>query len=155
MTFKPLLVAGLLLSLASCTIPTVPPVYRLLPVEDASTRRLDELARIDALSPEQRRRETAQLEEQRRLDPAQRFQLAALLEREDTVESLERSLKLLGALPDGDARSAAVSDMLKRSLRARLDARQLTARNQELQNKLEQIKTLEKSLQQRAVPLEP
>ena len=155
MTFKPLLVAALLFTLASCTIPTAPPVYRLLPADDASTRRLDELARIASLSPEQRRRETAQLDEQRRLEPSQRFQLAALLEREDTVDAMERSLKLLTGLNDGNSRTEAVSEMMKRSLRARLDARQLAARNQELQNKLEQIKTLEKSLQQRAAPLDP
>jgi hypothetical protein len=39
---------------------------------------------------------------------------------------------------------------MKRSLRARLELRQQSARNAELQDKLEQIKALEKSLQQRS-----
>jgi hypothetical protein len=43
---------------------------------------------------------------------------------------------------------------MKRSLRARIELRQQSARAQELQDKLDQIKTLEKSLQQRT-PAKP
>ena len=53
---------------------------------------INELARVSALSAEQRRRELADLEGTR-LDDTRRFQLAALLERDDSVEALERSLK--------------------------------------------------------------
>lgn len=155
MTLRIILVAALSGSLAACAIPPQSPVYRLLPSDDTAAVRLDELARIAELSPEQRRRETNELDATRRLSSARRFQLAALLEREDDVESLERSLKLLGALNDRDARSDALLDLMKRSLRTRIDARQQAARNQELQNKLEQIKALEKSLQQRATPTAP
>jgi hypothetical protein len=38
---------------------------------------------------------------------------------------------------------------MKRSLKARIELKQQTARAQELQDKLDQIKALEKSLQQR------
>jgi hypothetical protein len=104
---------------------------------------------VAALSPEQRRRELAGLDGERRLDDARRFQLAALLEREDSVDSLERSLKSLGTLTDLDARTQALVELMKRSLKARIELRQQTARAQELQDKLDQIKALEKSLQQR------
>ena len=152
MMLKPLIAAALLLSLAGCAIPPENPAFRFPPGESEAALRLDELARVAALSPEQRRREVAELDAMRRLNPARRFQLAALLEREDSVESLERSLKSLGALAESDARTQALLDQMKRSLKARIELKQQTARNQELQDKLEQIKALEKSLQQRTAP---
>lgn len=113
---------------------------------------LAELARVTALSAEQRRRELAELDS-RRPDDARRFQLALLLEREDTVETLERSLKTLTALDAPDNRAQALIELLKRALRTRIELKQQTARTVELQDKLEQIKALEKSLQQRSAPL--
>jgi hypothetical protein len=113
---------------------------------------LNELARVASLSAEQRRRELAALEAERRLDDARRFQLAALLERDDSVEALERSLKTLGTMTSVDVRAQPLIDLMKRSLKARIELRQQSARAQELQDKLDQIKALEKSLQQRNAP---
>jgi len=104
------------------------------------------------LSAEQRRREVAELEGMRRLGQAKRFQLAALLEREDNVEALERSLRNLNAMSDVDTGARPLLDLMKKSLKARIELKQLTAHAQELEDKLEQIKVLEKSLQQRNGP---
>ncbi|MGB9129255.1 MAG: hypothetical protein WCB97_06375, partial [Thiobacillus sp.] len=95
------------------------------------------------------RRELAGLEGERRLDDARRFQLAALLEREDSADALEHSLKILNSLAEPDARTRALLDQMKKSLKARIELRQQTVRAQELQDKLDQIKALEKTLQQR------
>ena len=149
MMFRPVLLALLLLTLGACT--ALPLEYQafLNPEDGAAPALLGELARVDGLTPEQRRRELAELEGMRRLDAARRFQLAALLEREDSPESLERSLKILNTLTEPDARTEALLTLMKASLRSRIELKQQTARAQELQGKLEQIKALEKSLQQR------
>jgi hypothetical protein len=154
MTLKPVLLAGLLLTLNACVAPPAPerPAVRTSQTVPGGTALLGELARVAALPAEQRRRELAELEGERRLDDARRFQLAALLEREDGVEALERSLKILGAFTETDPRAQTLLDLMKRSLKARIELRQQTARAQELQDKLEQIKALEKSLQQRTIP---
>jgi hypothetical protein len=152
MTPKSGLLAGLLLTLSACALPpesSAPPARQTVP---AALGFLNELARVSALSGEQRRRELADLEGSR-LDDIRRFQLAALLERDDSVEALERSLKGLAAIGDLDARSQALVDLMKRALRARIENKQLTAGNAELQDKIEQIKALEKSLQQRNEPI--
>lgn len=151
MTLKSSLVAGLLLTLGACALPIEYPAI-LGTGEAGAPALLSELARVDALTPDQRRRELAELEGVRRLDAARRFQLAALLERDDSTESLERSLKILNTLAEPDARTRALLDQMKTSLKARIELRQQTARTQELQDKLEQIKALEKSLQQRNAP---
>lgn len=148
MTLKSFLLAGLLLTLTACALPPEYPSF-LAQDESGAPALLGELSRVGSLSPEQRRRELAELEGLRHLNSARRFQLAALLEREDTVEAFERSLKLLNAMPEGDARTQALLDLMKRSLRTRLELKQQVTRTQELQGKLEQIKALEKSLQQR------
>ncbi|MHB1185964.1 hypothetical protein [Thiobacillus sp.] len=148
MTFKSVFLAGLLLTLNACALPPEYPAL-LNPGETSAPALLGELARVSTLSAEQRRRELAGLESARRLDDARRFQLAALLEREDSVDALERSLKILGALTDQDARTQVLIDLMKKSLKARIELKQQTARAQELQDKLDQIKALEKSLQQR------
>lgn len=164
-----LLASLLLLTLGACAlppperaerVPKVECVERAAPrapqpqpqAESAAAGLLGELARVSALSAEQRRREFAELDGTR-LDDARRFQLAALLERDDNIEALERSLKNLIAIGEVDSRSQSLLDLMKKSLRARIESRQLTARNAELQDKLEQIKALEKSLQQRNAPL--
>ena len=153
MTFKSVFVksvflAGLLLS--ACATPLEPPALRTGQTESDAPALLRELGRVTALSAEQRRRELASLlDSERRLDDARRFQLAALLEREDSVDALERSLKILGGLTDFDARAQPLIELMKRSLRARIELRQQTTRAQELQDKLDQTKALEKSLQQR------
>jgi hypothetical protein len=151
MTLKSGLLAGLLLTLGACALPPEWPVPHTHPTEPAAPALTAELARVSALSAEQRRRELADLENAR-LNDARRFQLAALLERDDSVEALERSLKTLGAIGDLDARAQSLVDLMKRSLKARIENRQLAARNAELQDRLEQIKALEKSLQQRNMP---
>lgn len=153
MTLQSGLLAGLLLTtLSACTLPPEGPAHRPRPAEVAPSTLIGELARVSALSAEQRRRELAELENAR-LNDARRFQLAALLERDDSIEALERSLKTLAAIGDDDARSQSLIELMKKSLKARIENKQLAARNAELQDKLEQIKALEKSLQQRNAPL--
>ncbi|MHB1084681.1 MAG: hypothetical protein ACYCZA_07560 [Thiobacillus sp.] len=152
MTLQSALLAGLLLTLSACTLLPEWSAPRARQNEPAVPGLISELARVSALSAEQRQRTLADLEGTR-LDDMRRFQLAALLEREDSVEALERSLKTLSAMGDQDARSQSLIDLMKRSIRARIENRQLTARNTELQDKLEQIKALEKSLQQRNAPI--
>ncbi|OZA14438.1 MAG: hypothetical protein B7X94_00955 [Hydrogenophilales bacterium 17-62-8] len=152
MTFNSVLLAVLLLGLGACSV--LPPSERLAPrsspVAPAMPTLLSDLARVANLSPEQRRRELATLDNGRRLDDAKRFQLAALLEREDSAEAYERGLKALAAMEETDSRTQALADLLKRTLKARLELKQQTARADELQGKLDQIKALEKSLQQRS-----
>ena len=152
MTLQSGLLAGLLLTLSACTLVPAGSAPRAHPTEPAASGLISELARVSALSAEQRQRTLADLEGTR-LDDLRRFQLAALLERDDSVEALERSLKTLSAMGDLDARSQSLVDLMKRSLKARIENKQLTAHNAELQDKLEQIKALEKSLQQRNAPL--
>ncbi len=155
MTVKSLLLAVLtLMPLAAC-ISVPPPSLPPLPVVQSPVggpALLGEVSRVSALSPEQRRREVGVLESEHRLDDAKRFQLAALLEREDNPEALEHSLKILAAMDLADPRAQSLLELMKKSLRARIELRQQTARAQELQDKLDQIKALEKSLQQRSTP---
>lgn len=148
MTLKSLFIAGLILTLGACATPIEYPAV-LSPGEAGAPALLAQLSRVDGLTAEQRRRELAGLENLRRLDAAKRFQMAALLEREDNVDAWERSLKILNTLTEPDARTQALLDLMKKSLKARIDLKQQTARAQELQDKLDQIKALEKSLQQR------
>ena len=150
MTIKSVFLAGLLLTLGACATPLELPALRTAPHELDPAGLASELARVATLSSEQRSRELAGLESERRLDDVRRFQLAALLEREDSAEAHERSLKALGALGDLDARTQALVELMKKSLRARIELRQQLLRAQELQDKLDQIKALEKSLQQRS-----
>ncbi|MHB1051861.1 MAG: hypothetical protein ACYCZT_02155 [Thiobacillus sp.] len=152
MTLQSGLLAGLLLMLSACALPPESPTPRVRPAEPATFSLLSELARVSALSGEQRRRELAELDGAR-MNDSRRFQLAALLERDDSVEALERGLKTLAAMNEEDARSQALIDLMKKSLKARIETKQLTMRNAELQDKLDQIKALEKSLQQRNAPL--
>ena len=159
MTFKSTFLAGLLLTLGACAaVPERPTATAAIPAPTAAqptrlsaTALLSELTRVASLSPEQRRHELAGLEGER-LDDARRFQLAALLEREDSVEALERSLKTLGAITDLHPRAQPLTELMRKSLKARIELKQQTARTQELQDKLDQIKALEKSLQQRNIP---
>lgn len=155
MIFKSVLLAGLVLTLSACVPLPAPgqataPSLRVFGL--GAPTLLNELARVATLSPEQRRRELAALDNERRLDDAKRFQLAALLEREDNVDALERSLKNLAAIGDVDSRAQTLLDLMKKSLTARIELKQQTARAQELQDKLDQIKALEKTLQQRSTP---
>lgn len=153
MTVKSLLLAGCLLTLGACAHLPDTPALRALQPEFGGSAMLGELSRVGNLSPEQRRRELAALEGNR-LDDARRFLLAALLEREDSTEALERGLRTLNAIDAPDARAQALLDVMKRSLRTRIELRQQSAKSQELQDRLDQIKSLEKSLQQRA-PAKP
>lgn len=124
----------------------------VLPVTLLSERYLTELTRAQLLSLEQCRREVADLNAGRRLDSGERFRLAALLARDDHGD-WERAIKALDGLAgDPDPRAQALVDTLKKSLRARHDLRQQTSRVTELQARIEQIKALEKDLQQRNEP---
>ncbi len=152
MTLKPILLAGLALTLSACGNVPDHAALRSMQPESSAVTMLNELARVATLTPEQRKRELAVLENGGRMDNMRRFQMAALLEREDSVEALERSLKNLNALGEIDERAQPLVDQMKKSLRARIDLRHQTARAQELQEKLDQIKALEKSLQQRGAP---
>ena len=154
MTIKSVLLAALMLGLGACSVlpPPERPASRIPSSEPGMSVLLSELARVATLSPEQRRRELAALDNGRRLDDVRRFQLAALLEREDSTDAFERGLKTLAAMEEADSRTQALVELLKRSLKARIELKQQTARADELQDKLEQIKALEKSLQQRSTP---
>jgi hypothetical protein len=151
MTLKPILLAGLLLTLGACVSPADYPAPRSAQIGSDAAMMLNELARVSSLSPEQRRRELAALEGGR-IDDARRFQAAALLDREDSVEALERGLKNLNALSGVDERAQPLVEQMKKSFKARIELKVQTARAQELQDKLDQIKALEKSLQQRTAP---
>ncbi len=151
MTLKPLLFAGLLLTLGACAHVQEHPALRSVQIGSDAAMMLNELARVAALSPEQRRRELAALEGGR-IDDVRRFQAAALLDREDSVEALERGLKNLNALSGIDERAQPLVEQMKKSFKARIELKVQVARAQELQDKLEQIKALEKSLQQRSTP---
>lgn len=141
-----------MLMLGACAAPPERPAFPAPQTGLGASALLSELTRVAALSPDQRRRELAGLEGERRLDDARRFQLAALLEREDSVEALERGLKSLGAIDEIDSRARPLLELMKKSLKARIELKQQTAHLQELQDKLDQIKVLEKSLQQRNTP---
>ena len=151
MKLKSILLPGLLLMLTACANTADYPALRNLQVGSDASIMLNELARAAELSPEQRRRELSALENTR-VDDMRRFQAAALLDREDSTEALERSLKNLNALTNIDTRAQPLVEQMKKSLKARIELKQQTARAQELQDKLEQIKALEKTLQQRAAP---
>jgi hypothetical protein len=113
---------------------------------------LSELEKIHGWSGEQSRRELAELNIDKRLDKIQRFRLAALLSRDDHGD-WERGLKALeGLSEESDPRTHALVDLLRKLLRTRLDLRQQTARVGELQQRIQQIKALEKDLQQRSEP---
>jgi len=152
MTLKSVLLAAFMLMLGACAAPPERPTLPAPQTGLGASALLSELTRVAALSPDQRRRELAGLEGERRLDDARRFQLAALLEREDSVETLERSLKSLAAIDEIDSRARPLLELMKKSLKARIELKQQTAHLQELQDKLDQIKVLEKSLQQRNTP---
>lgn len=152
MTLKPILLAGLLLTLGACANTADYPVLRSVHISPDSAMMLNELARVAALSPEQRKRELTALENERRIDDRLRFQAAALLDREDNVEAYERALKNLNAMSGLDAQSQPLLEQMKKSFKTRIELKQQTARAQELQDKLDQIKALEKTLQQRTTP---
>lgn len=158
MMLKSVFLVPVLVILGGCAAapPAVPQTPCAVQVEPSETVLLSELARVASLTPERRHQELLELEAERRLSDAKRFQMAALLEREDSVEALERSLKSLGAIAVVEPSAQPLIELMKKSLRARIGLRQQTARTQELQDKLEQIKALEKSLQQRdALPKSP
>lgn len=131
--------------------PVSPPVVQ--PVILAADRYLIELGNVQALNTDQIRREVAMLNVEKRLDNTQRFRLAALLARDEHGD-WERAIKALDGLGDDpDPRAQALVAILKKSLRARVELRQQTARVVELLERIQQIKALEKNLQQRIEPL--
>ena len=111
-------------------------------------RYLMELSEVQAMSAEQSRRELNELNTAKRLDKIKRFRLAAVLTREEHGD-WERALKMLEGLTNDDPRSQALTDLLRKSLRTQIELRQQDARVIELQQRIEQIKTLEKDLHQR------
>lgn len=155
MILKPALVVVLSLCLNACVLPPQRAAADAAVGDPAALRAstfADVLARVAVLSPEQRRRQLADLDGERRPDPALQLLRAALLERQDEVEALERSHKILAAITPTDDATRALVDLMKRTLKARIDLAQQTQRAQALQDKLDQLKTLEKSLQQRNAP---
>jgi hypothetical protein len=111
---------------------------------------LDVLASLPAgQTAEHQRAEIARLDSERSSSVTARFKLALLLGRADEPAEIERGLKILSAL-EGDGKAAqALIDLAAGKLRARLDAQRQHARASALQQRIEQIKALEKSLQQR------
>lgn len=153
--------------LGACALPPAEP--RTPPVESkapprvvvpapsglVTTDALDILARVSALSAEQLRAELARADGERAATSAAQFRLALLLGREDDAAAQERALKLLGTIDADGPRAQAVIDLARTALRAQLEARRQAARAQELQERIEQIKALEKSLQQRDAAPKP
>ncbi len=114
---------------------------------------LAELEKMQGWSSEQIRRELTELNTEKRLDKIQRFRLAALLSRDDRGD-WERGLKALeGLSEESDARTHALLDIMRKLLRTRVEVRQQTTRVGELQQRIQQIKALEKDLQQRSEPV--
>ncbi len=133
----------------------IPPVSQpvVQPVITTAERYVTELSNAQGLTTAQIRREVAALNTDKRLDNTQRFRLAALLSRDEHGD-WERAIKALDGLGDDpDPRAQALVAILKKSLRARFELRQQTARVIELQERIQQIKALEKNLQQRIEPL--
>lgn len=121
----------------------------LLPPTPAE-RYLMELGEVQAMSGEQSRRELNELTASRRLDKPKRLRLAAVLARDEHGD-WDRALKILDGLAnDDDPRSQVLLDLLRKSWRSRLALRQQESRVTELQHRIQQIKTLEKDLQQRS-----
>lgn len=148
------------LSLGACALPPTtprPPVKVAAPAHTGLTvaDALDILARVATLPTEQRRSERARLEDERSLGPAGQFRLALLLGYEDDPAAQERGLKLLGNVDADGTRVQALLDLAKDACRARIDAQRHAARAQELQDRIDQIKVLEKSLQQRDATPKP
>jgi len=129
------------------TAPAEPPAAA--PAGLGANDALDILARVAALSPEQQRAELARQDDDRPPGPAAQFRLALLLGRDENPAALERGLKLLGQIPADGPRAQTVLDLAKSALKAQLEARRQAARAQELQTRIDQLKALEKSLQQR------
>ena len=161
MTFKSIFLAGLLLMLGACaTVPERPTATAATPATTTAqptglnaTALLSELARVAALSPEQRRHELAGLESERRLDDARRFQLGRPAGARGQRGGARTRPENAGCnQPSCDSRAQPLIELMKKSLKARIELKQQTARAQELQDKLDQIKALEKSLQQRNIP---
>lgn len=150
----------LALSLGACALPpnaVRPPAKIAAPAATdlSATDALDALVRIAALGPEQQRAERARLDDERSPGPAAQFRLALLLGHEDDPAALERALKILGAIEADGPRAQALLDLAKSALKAQLDAQKQAARALELQERIEQIKALEKSLQQRDAAPKP
>ncbi len=140
--------------LSACTLPPSPAPDPAPTVSRASTSldsddALDELARLAVQSADAQRAERNRLEGERLVSARLQFRFALLLGRDDDAASQERALKLLGTLDTRDARAQALVDLARTSLKAQLDARRQTSRTQELQTRIDQLKALEKSLQQR------
>lgn len=148
------------LALGACAVPPPaqkPPVKVATPASAGLTagEALDTLTRIASLGADQQRAELARLDDERTLSPAAQFRFALLLGRDDDPAVMERGLKLLGTIDADGARAQAVLDLAKTALKAQIEARRQGARAQELQERIDQIKALEKSLQQRDAAPKP
>lgn len=137
-------------------VPIKPEIPKLTVSELSSStpslaeRYLMELSEVQAMSVEQSRRELNELASGKQLDKPRRLRLAAVLAREEHAD-WDRALKMLeGLTNDGDPRSQVLVDLLRKSWRLRLELRHQDARVTELQKRIQQIKTLEKDLQQRS-----
>lgn len=120
------------------------------PLASLAERYLLELGQVQAMSAEQSRRELNELAGIKRLDKPRRLRLAAVLARDEQGE-WDRALKMLdGLATDDDPRSQILVDLLRKSWRTRLALRQQDARVTQLQQRIQQIKALEKDLQQRS-----
>ena len=147
----PLLTCALL---GACTLPPAPaieqsPAQTRTQTSLDSAEALDELVRLGSQSADAQRAERARLDGERPGSARLQFRFALLLGRDDDPAAQERALKLLGTIDTNDARTQALIDLTKASLKAQLDARRQSSRAQELQARIEQLKALEKSLQQR------
>lgn len=154
MILRALLLLPVLASTACASLPLPPDAAPPIPVPTASsaTALLDVLVRLPPNQPpELLRADIARLDSERTLSVNTRFKLAILLGRTDDPADIERGLKILAGL-EGESKAAqALIDLASEMLRARLGVQRQHARAAELQQRIDQIKALEKSLQQRDV----
>lgn len=115
---------------------------------------LDQLRDVGRLNADAARAERTRLERDRAVESAGQFRLALLLAREDDPANLERAQRLIQDLPV-EAAASPVLDLVRQRIASQLEARRQAARSAELQTRIEQLKALEKSIQQREEPVRP
>lgn len=158
------------LALTACALPpqvpersAYPPsethIPLLRPVSNTAMLTLDdaaqELVQVSLLSADLQRSERARLDTDKPTGARLQFRLGLLLVREDDSALLERGMRILSGIRPADGQAQAVLELVLAQAKSQSDLRRQTARLQELQTRIDQIKALEKSLQQREDPPKP
>jgi hypothetical protein len=121
----------------------------------STTDALEVLASLSRLSPDAQHQELLKPRTGHLQNASSLFRFALLLGRDSDVGQQERGLKILDGLDGADARAQAVIDLARTGLIAQIEAHRQAQRAGELQDRIDQIKALEKSLQQRDVKPAP